>query len=95
MMHRSAAACAEAPASALTATTAANNSDDFDKVLIMVSPSDLPGEFVASGMRKRGAGNRLGCSVPRSKVPSQSASNVKLRNSTSNLRETPPQKPMW
>jgi hypothetical protein len=66
MMHRSAAACAGAPAptSALTATTAANNSEVFDKVLIMVSPSDLHGEFVASGLRKLGAGNRLGSKCP-------------------------------
>jgi hypothetical protein len=73
VMHRCAAACAGAPTSALTATTAANNSEVFDKVLIMVSPSDLHGEFVASGLRKLGAGNRLGCSVPRSKVTSQSS----------------------
>jgi hypothetical protein len=64
MMHRCAAACAGAPASALTATAAANNSDDFDKVLIMVSPSDLHGEFVASGLRKLGAGNRLSPKCP-------------------------------
>ena len=41
MMHRSAAACAGAPTSALTATAAANNSEVFDKVLIMISPSEL------------------------------------------------------
>jgi hypothetical protein len=64
MMHRCAAACAGAPASALIATAAANNSDDFDKVLIMVSPSDLHGEFGASGLRKLGAGNRLGSKCP-------------------------------
>jgi hypothetical protein len=75
VMHRSAAACAgaAAPTSALTATTAANNSEVLDKVLIMISPSDLHGEFVASGLRKRGADNRPGCSVPRSKVTSQSS----------------------
>jgi hypothetical protein len=75
VMHRSAAACAgaAAPTSALTATTAANNSEVLDKVLIMFSPSDLHGVFVASGLRKRGADNRPGCSVPRSKVTSQSS----------------------
>jgi hypothetical protein len=84
MMHRSAAACAGAPTSALTATAAANNSEVLDKVLIMISPSDLHGEFVASGLRKFGAGNRPSCSVPRSKVTSQSVSNVQLRKSTWN-----------
>ena len=64
VMHRSAAAYADAPTSALTATTAANNSEVFDKVLIMISPSDLPGEFVASASWKRGAGNRLGSKCP-------------------------------
>jgi hypothetical protein len=58
MMHRSAAACAGAPTSALTATAAANNSEVFDKVLIMISPSDLHKNFVASGLRTLGAGNR-------------------------------------
>ena len=38
VMHRCAAACAGAPTSALTAMAAANNSDVFDKVLIMISP---------------------------------------------------------
>jgi hypothetical protein len=46
VMHRCAAACAGAPTSALTATTAANNSEVFDKVLIMISPSDLHGELL-------------------------------------------------
>jgi hypothetical protein len=84
VMHRSAAACAgaAAPTSALTATAAANNSEVLDKVLIMVSPSYLHGEFVASGLRKFGAGKRPSCSVPRSKVTSQSVSNVQLRKST-------------
>jgi hypothetical protein len=59
MMHRCAAACAGAPTSALIATAAANNSEVFDKVFIIISPSDLHGAFVASGLRKRGAGNRL------------------------------------
>ena len=52
VMHGSAAACAGAPTSALTATAAANNSAVFDKVLIMISPSDLQVEFVVSGLRK-------------------------------------------
>ena len=64
VMHRSAAACAGTPISALAARTAANNSDVFDNVLIMISPSDLHGEFVASGLRKLGAGNRLGSQCP-------------------------------
>jgi len=59
VMHRCAAACAGALTSALTATAAANSSEVFDNVLIMISPSDLHGEFVASGLRKRGACNRL------------------------------------
>jgi hypothetical protein len=59
VMHRCAAACAGVPTSALIATAAANNSEVFDNVLIMSSPSDLHGEFVASGLRKLGAGNRL------------------------------------
>jgi hypothetical protein len=73
VMHRCAAACAGAPTSALTATTAANNSEVFDKVLIMISPSRFARRIVASDLRKLGAGNRLGCSVPRSKVTSQSS----------------------
>jgi hypothetical protein len=60
VMHRcGAAACAEAPTSALTATAAANNSEVFDKVPNMISPSDWHGEFAASGLRKRGACKRL------------------------------------
>jgi hypothetical protein len=59
VMHRCAAACAEAPTSALTTTAAAINSEVFDKVLIMISPSDWHGECVSSGLRKRGACKRL------------------------------------
>jgi hypothetical protein len=70
-MHRCAAACAGAPTSTLIATAAANTSEVFDQVLIMISPSDWHGEFFASGWRKRGAGNRLARNVPRSKVTSQ------------------------
>src|ERR1700675_433861 len=50
VMHRCAAACAGAPTSALTAMAAANNSEVFDKVLIMVSPSDLHVVFIVSGL---------------------------------------------
>ena len=47
VMHRCAADCAgaAAPISALTATAAANNSEVFDKILIMISPSDWHGEL--------------------------------------------------
>jgi hypothetical protein len=64
-MHRCAAACAgaAAPTSALTATAAANNSEVFDKVLIMISPSDWHIGLVASGLRKarRGRSPRRQC----------------------------------
>jgi len=75
VMHRCAAACAgaAAPTSALTATTAANNSEVFAKILIMISPFRFARRIVASGLRKLGARNRQGCSVPRSKVTSQSS----------------------
>jgi hypothetical protein len=72
VMHRCAAACAEAPTSALTATAAANNSEVFAEILIMISPFRFARRIVASGLRKLGARNRQGCSVPRSKVTSQS-----------------------
>jgi hypothetical protein len=75
VMHRCAAACAgaAAPTSALTATTAANNSEVFAEILIMISPFRFARRIVASGLRKLGARNRQGCSVPRSKVTSQSS----------------------
>jgi hypothetical protein len=79
VMHRCAAACAGAPTSALTARAAANNSEVFDKVLIMISPSDVHVEFVASDVQKLDAGNRPVNSLPRSKVTSQLISNVRLQ----------------